>query len=163
MPLTDFQRLLSAAIFCSLLGSAHAQPEIPPSWNDPVQTRALEELLHQAAQSKDTRKLLSATYTQIMEKDVPVMEEIQDLVATDKRASGELAFKMGPCHYASMAIRGLIVMVYEDAKARKGRQTIPIPTKPANIFAEQMDRCELLRFPRHHPQLRLVGTPTIRR
>jgi len=157
MPHLRLLRRLSATVLCFLLaglGGAQAETmQIPPSWSDHAQTRALEELLYQATQSEDGRKL-SAASTQIMAQDKPVMEFLS---TADKETLKPYSLRMGPCELAGMLIRMLIFTTYQDAKAGQHRLTAPLPANLTAMFAEHMNRCELLH--RNVPStLRLIGS-----
>jgi hypothetical protein len=154
------QRLILT--LCALLGtwgSARADVQIPPAWADHAQTRALEELLHQAIQDKHTGKLSDA-YAKIVKQDIHIFEYLQNIHKKGDAQAQEIALKMNPCHYAGMTIRSLIFNAYKNTQPHKGRLTTAMDDHLAQMFAENMDRCERL-YKKPHTQ-RLIGNPTPR-
>ena len=135
-------------------GRADATLPVPSAWADHAQSRALEELLYRASQGGDKGEL-SAAHARIASQDLPAIERIRDLIArNDTAALQRLSLGMTACHHAGMAIRLLILDVYETDGAEDGR-AVTVPAEEAGRFADHMSRCELMS---HKPGIRrLIG------
>ena len=64
-----------------------------------------------------------------------------------------MAFKMGPCEYAAVLVRGMALQAHEAAVNGKPAAT-PTDEQVAQ-YAEQIGRCE--RLGRRTPSTRLLG------
>lgn len=137
---------------------AHAQPTgraVPASWSDVDKTLSYEVALSDALRQKGLGPLRAAQKA-IAAEGTPTHARLMarlDELARDKNT----AFQVGPCHYAAVLIRGMVLSAYEASG--QGQRTVDeAPTdEQAAQYAEHIGRCE--RLGRRTPSQRLIGAP----
>jgi hypothetical protein len=157
MAASVYLRLLVFAFFFlfGALENSHAETKIPSTWADYSQTLLFEKLLYQSIQDGSTKNL-SSTYEQIVEKDVPVIEHLQNIAKSGDEGAQRIMLIMNPCQYAGLFIRLFILGVYRNTESNEGR-IVPPSSNATTMFAENVWRCE--RLGRKPITQRLIGSP----
>lgn len=145
-----------ALLWVSLAPAAHAQSaaaSLPPAWSDVDKTLAYEAAVDGALRQGDLAPLRTAQQAIAAEgtpTNARLMARLNEL-AQDKAT----AFKMGPCHYAGVLVRGMVLQAYEASGGGR-RKVVDGPTdEQAAQYAEHIGRCE--RLGRRTPSTRLIG------
>jgi hypothetical protein len=117
----------------------------------------LEKSLNAAARAK-SKQGLRALATPRLRQDVSRLLGQSKPTDAQRQAQQDLALQLGPCHYAGVAIRGMIVGLADGRlKVRSGSTPLELtPSALEGLFVENMRRCEVLnRLP---VSQRLIGT-----
>ena len=149
-------QLAAAHLLASLALTAQAQaagPNIPPAWSDVDKTLSYEAALDGALRKGDLAPLRAAQKEIAAEgtpTDARLMARI-NAIAQDKEA----VFKMGPCHYAGVLVRGMVLQAYEGSNRGQSAVADGPTEEQAAQYAEHIGRCE--RLGRRTPSTRLIG------
>jgi hypothetical protein len=135
---------------------AHAQPgapTVPAAWADVDLTLSYESALSRALKPGDRAPLRSAQQ-QIAGEGTPTHARLMarlNALARDQAA----ALQLGPCHYAAVLVRGMLLEAYESSGG--GRHAVDAPPTDEQVaqYAEHIGRCE--RLGRRPPSQRLIG------
>ena len=146
----------SALLWVSLAPAVHAQPpsaNLPPAWSDVDKTLTYEAAVDGALRRGDLAPLRAAQQ-EIAAEGTPTNARLMArLNATVK--DRELVFKMSPCHYAAVLVRGMVLQAYEGANGGQSAVADGPTEEQAAQYAEHIGRCE--RLGRRAPSTRLIG------
>ena len=150
-------RLTVAALLLVCLAlTAQAQaaaPSIPPAWSDVDKTLSYEAALDGALRKGDLAPLRAAQ-KEIAAGGTPTDARLMariNAIAQDREA----VFKMGPCHYAGVLVRGMVLQAYEGSNRGQSAVADGPTEEQAAQYAEHIGRCE--RLGRRTPSTRLIG------
>ncbi len=132
---------------------AYAQPSVPVAWADVDLTLSYERALSSALKAGEMAPLRAAQ-KQIANEGTPTHGR---LMAQLNRLLGkpDVAMKMGPCHYAAVLVRGMVLNAYEASDSGRSKLDDAPSDEQAAQYAEHIARCE--RLARRQPSPRLIG------
>ena len=149
----------SALLLASLAFAAHAQPApkvanaVPDAWKDVDKTLTYEAAVNGALRRGDLAPLRTAQQ-EIAAEGTPTNARLMarlNAMVKDR----ELVFKMGPCHYAAVLVRGMVLNAYEASDSGRSKLDDAPSDEQAAQYAEHIARCE--RLARRQPSPRLIG------
>ncbi len=150
---------VSALLLVTLTLAAQAQPAAKASnavldaWKDVDKTLSYEAALDGALRKGDLAPLRAAQ-KEIADEGTPTNARLMariNAIAQDKEA----VFKMGPCHYAAVLMRGMVLQAYEGSNRGQSAVADGPTEEQAAQYAEHIGRCE--RLGRRTPSTRLIG------
>ena len=128
-------------------------PTVPAAWRDVDLTLSYEAALSRALAADDGAPLRTAQQ-QIAAEGTPTHARLMARLSALARDDAA-AMQMGPCHYAAVLVRGMVLRAYESSDGG-GRTLDEVPTDAQVAqYAEHIGRCE--RLGRRPTSQRLIG------
>jgi hypothetical protein len=145
-----WQSLLRATICtATLLAHSAAQAAVSEATLERLKDHALSLQLEQAlvaAIRNQDRKALATLASPTIREEFATFAALGVGKGLRTAAAQDLALKLGPCHYAGLTIRGLIVTIAEKRvkPVPKSKPLEVVPEGLDTLFVENMHRCEVI-------------------